>query len=306
MRRARQDLIRVGLFVLLAGTLLVGGLMWIAGARVFRPVDTYTVLFDRSVTGLNAGANVEYKGVVVGRVRDMRLTSDIPPKVAVICDLEPGTPIRQDTYAALLGSLVTGIKYIELQGGTAAAEPLARGGTMRGDAQSLEEFRDRVTEIADRVADILRDFQTDFFTKDNSAKLQTILADFANMTSTLSRTVTAFRAEQTGKDLADLIGRLSEAATNANAVLADFYARRETIYGHLDSTLRNLDATVQQTQELVRSTQGEVSGTGTSVAALVHQLTVTTQRLQETIDVIRSDPSIVLWGREVPEREFER
>jgi hypothetical protein len=35
-------------------------------------------------------------------------------------------------------------------------------------------------------------------------------------------------------------------------------------------------------------------------------LTEATNRLQETIDVIRSDPSVVLWGRPVPERELER
>ena len=79
MKRRRADLIKVGIFVLVSGAVLVGGLLWIAGSHLLRPVDSYTVLFDRSVTGLTAGANVEYKGVVVGRVRDIRLTADLPP-----------------------------------------------------------------------------------------------------------------------------------------------------------------------------------------------------------------------------------
>ena len=49
--RTRRDLFRVGVFVLVAGAVLAGGLLWIAGAHLFRHVDTYTILFTDSVTG---------------------------------------------------------------------------------------------------------------------------------------------------------------------------------------------------------------------------------------------------------------
>jgi phospholipid/cholesterol/gamma-HCH transport system substrate-binding protein len=306
MRRTRSDAIRVGLFVLVAGAMLVGGLLWIAGSRFFRPVDTYTVLFEQSVSGLNAGSNVEYQGVVVGRVRDMQLTRDIPPKVAVIVDIEPGTPVRTDTVAALLGSFVTGIKFIQLQGGSAAALPLGRGGTIRGDVTSLEQFRDRVTEIADRATTILRNFEENVFTPDNGRKLQEFIDNLGNIARGLSRTMETLRAEETGKDIAELVDQVSALARNLNAVIDDFYGRRERIFGSLESTLRHVDEAVTDTRDLVRGTQSQVTGAGGSLGSLVTDLKAATDRLQETIDVIRSDPSILLWGRSVPEREFER
>ena len=306
MKRTRGDVIRVGLFVLVAGAMLVGGLLWIAGSRFFRPVDTYTVLFEQSVSGLNAGANVEYQGVVVGRVRDMQLTRDIPPKVAVIVDIEPGTPVRTDTVAALLGSFVTGIKFIQFQGGSAAAPPLGSGGSIRGDVTSLEQFRDRVMEIADRATVILRNFEENVFTQANGRKLQEFIDNLGNIASGLNRTMETLRTEETGKDIADLVDQVSALARNLNAVITDFYGRRDRLFGSLESTLRHVDEAVTDTRDLVRGTQSQVTGAGGSLGGLVTDLKAATDRLQETIDIIRSDPSILLWGRTVPEREFEQ
>jgi ABC-type transporter Mla subunit MlaD len=306
VRHTRRDAIKVGLFVVVAGTLLVGGLLWIAGAHFFRPVDTYTVLFEQSVSGLNAGANVEYQGVVVGRVRDIGLTGDLPPKVAVIVDIEPRTPVRKDTIAALVGSLVTGIKFIQFQGGSAAAEPLPPGGVIRGDVTSLEQFRDRLAEIADRATTILRRFDEEIFTPANSAKVTSFINDLSAVTKSLSTTMETFRTEETGKDVAQLVRQLSATTDTLNALLKDFYGRREQIFGTFATTLRHIDETVTDTRKLVRGVESQVAGTGGSVGTLVGELTAATTQLQETIDLIRSDPSLLLWGRSIPEREFER
>jgi len=304
--RTRADLIRVGLFVTVASAVLVGALLWIAGSRFFRAVATYVVRFDQSVSGLNAGANVEYQGVVVGRVRDVELTADLPPQVAVVVDLAPGTPIRTDTEAVLLGSLVTGIKFIQLQGGSATAAPLAPGAVIRGEAPSLEAFRDQVSEIADRVTKILRSLQKDVFTDANSQKLNSFLSDLGAVASTLNRTMETFQAQETGESLAHLVRSLSETADKANTVLTDFYARRNTIYGRLDSSLANIDASARALRTLVDTAGSKVTTTGRSVDTLVEQLTVATTRLQETLEVIGGDPSLLLWGQRVPERELAR
>jgi len=303
-RRTRRDAFQVGVFVLVAGAVLVGGLLWIAGARVFRRVDTYTVVFTDSVSGLAPSANVEYQGVVVGRVRTVFLTDERPPQVAVTVDVEPGTPVRTDTVAALLGSFVTGIKFIQFQGGT--GDPLPPGGTIRGDVSSIEQFRSQLSEIADRASKIMHTLDERVFTDENSTKVTAFVADLQGVAQTLNTTMTTFRTEDTGKQLATLVRDLSETAQNVNRLISDVYGRRDSIFGGLEQTLRHLDETVTAMHELVRTTQSQISGTGGSLGSLVGDLNTTTNRLQETIDVIRSDPSVLLWGRKVPEREFEK
>jgi phospholipid/cholesterol/gamma-HCH transport system substrate-binding protein len=305
MRNRRRDLVRVGAFVALAGAFLAGGLLWIAGSHLLRPVDTYTVLFEDSVTGLNAGANVEYQGVVVGRVRDIRLTQDIPPHVAVIVDIEPGTQIREDTVAALLGSIVTGIKYIQLQGGTSAAPPLPPGGTIRGDVTSLEVFRDKLTQIADRAVSILRRLDEDVFTRENTGKLSAFVSDLSKVTASVNQALENLREEETTRNLGKLVRQVSEVAEKLDLVLGDFYGRRERIYGGLESVLARFDQVAKELHDLLDVTSTKLGDSG-DVGRLVGELNSATTRLQETIDVIRSDPAVLLRGRDIPEREFSR
>jgi phospholipid/cholesterol/gamma-HCH transport system substrate-binding protein len=305
VKRTRSDLIRVGLFVVVATAILAGGLLWIAGSRLLRPVDTYTVVFKDSVSGLNAGSNVEYQGVVVGRVRAIGLTGDLPPMVAVVIDLEPGTPVRADTEAALVGSLVTGLQYIQLHGGTGAAEPLPEGGTLRGDTRSLEEFRARASRIADLAVTIMSRLEKNVFTEENTEKLSTVLTDLNKVAGGLSTTIESFRTEGTGADLAQLVAKLTEMTDNLNLVVKDFYGRRDDFYGNFRTTLKHVDEVVVDARKLVQATTSQVGGTSGSLGTLMQELTAATNRLQETLDVIRSDPSVLLWGRSVPEREFE-
>jgi phospholipid/cholesterol/gamma-HCH transport system substrate-binding protein len=306
MKRTRRDAVRVGIFVVVASMLLGGGLLWIAGSRFFRPVATYTVLFEKSVSGLNAGANVEYQGVVVGRVRDVQLTRDIPPKVAVIIDLKPDTPVRTDTIAALLGSIVTGIKFIQLQGGTEAAGPLPSGGYIYGDVTSLEQFRDQLGEIADRALSILRRMDEQVFTPEMGDQVKSFVANLSGVAENLNKTLEALRTEETGRDIAELVRSMAQAVSKLDAVITDFYSRRDNIYGGLERTLKHVDEVVTQTRELVKVATQQVGGTSSSVGTLLGDLGLATNRLQETLDVIRSDPSVLIRGRELRPREIEK
>lgn len=304
MTRTRRELIRVGLFALVSGGLLMAGLLWIAGSRLLRPRDTYQVIFVESVSGLSAGSQVEYQGVAIGRVRDIRLTQDIPPKVSVMVALEPGTPVRRDTHAVLLGSIVTGIQYIELQGGSEAAGPLPPGGVIPGSVPSLGNFRDRLDRVAELALTILTRLEQDVFTQPNAEKMSLLIDDLGSVAGRLNRTSETLESQHAGEDLAQMIQRVTRAADAVNRVFSDFYARREGLYGSLTTTAAELDQAIGELRALLgeaRTGMGAAGGAG-----LVEGLEQATRRLQETLDLIEADPSVLLWGREVPEREFER
>lgn len=299
MKRTRAEAMRVGIFVLLTGAMLVGGLLWIAGSSFLRPVARYSVLFEQSVSGLTAGADVQYQGVVVGRVRHIVLTADIPPRVAVGIELKPDTPIQIDTTAMLIGSLVTGIRFIQLSGGSAAAGPLAEGGVIHGVVPSFERLGDRLESIADRADNILKSLQENVFTSENAEHVTSLARDLSSAVRRLDATLAGLQSEQTGKNLAALV-------RNANESVEDFQRRRDGLYGGLSQALRGLAATAQQTRELIDRTQTELTRTTGSVEALLADLARTTDRLRETVDVIGSNPGVLLRGRTIPEREFAK
>ena len=64
----------VGGFVLVLGSALIAGVLWLASGGGFgKKYDLYLALVGESVAGLNLNAPVKYRGVDVGKVKDIRL-----------------------------------------------------------------------------------------------------------------------------------------------------------------------------------------------------------------------------------------
>ena len=115
----------VGAFVLVLGAMLIAGVLWLASGGAFqKKYDLYLAIEDESVAGLNLNAPVKYNGVDVGKVRDIHLDPENPERVRLIFAIERGTPIKVDTVAVLKTQGLTGIAYVELNGGARDAAPL--------------------------------------------------------------------------------------------------------------------------------------------------------------------------------------
>jgi phospholipid/cholesterol/gamma-HCH transport system substrate-binding protein len=296
MKRTRRDLVRVGAFTLVAGAILAGSLLWIAGSRLLRSRDVYEVIFAESVSGLSAGSQVEYQGVVVGTVRDIRLTKDLPPRVSVIVALEPSTPVRRDTRASLLGSFVTGIQYIELQGGTEEAPPLPPGGVIPGNVPFLAGLQSRAVRAAELVLDILTRLDRHVFTESNAERMTSLITDLGVVATRLRTVSEMFEGEEAGRDVAQMLSQVTQTARSVEAVFDDFYARRERVYGSLTDAIEELDTLLAD----VRTGTGGAEG----IAALGGDVRDALERVNEVLDVIEADPSVLLRGRRIPEREL--
>jgi ABC-type transporter Mla subunit MlaD len=72
----RGTYLRVGLLVITGIALLVGAVMFLGGNQIRhgRPYETY---FRDSVQGLDVGAPVKYRGVTIGAVTEIGLTSAV-------------------------------------------------------------------------------------------------------------------------------------------------------------------------------------------------------------------------------------
>ena len=297
MKRTQRDLVLVGAFVAITSVVLVGSLLYLAGANLFRRVDRYYVIFDRSVSGLAPGGEVEFQGVTVGRVQGIRLTDTIPPKVSVAIDVDPGTPIRKDTRADLLGSVVTGIKFIALTGGSEAAGPLEANGVIPGSVTAFDELSTQVKEIATRVLHMVERLDNEVFTPDNNKKLGELVDDVAVLADSLRATLEPFREEKTGKDLTKLVRGVQRATDNIDGLVTDLRKSQGKMVNDVTAALGSIERLAGESNELVHGLRGELAGTGTSLSALMSDLTEATNRLEETLTVIQADPSLLLRGR---------
>ena len=74
MSRANPTVI--GAFVIGALALVVTGLLLFGHARWFAERNTYIAYFPGSVKGLRVGAPVDFRGVAIGEVTDIRVVFD--------------------------------------------------------------------------------------------------------------------------------------------------------------------------------------------------------------------------------------
>lgn len=84
----------------------------------------YRIHFPDSVSGLTVGDPVKYRGIDVGTVKSMMIDPDNPRLVRVDVRLRKETPVMTDTRASLALKGITGVVFIELNGGDPAAKTL--------------------------------------------------------------------------------------------------------------------------------------------------------------------------------------
>ena len=84
----------------------------------------YRIHFPDSVSGLTVGDPVKFRGVDAGTVKSMNLDPDNARLVLVDVRLRKETPVKTDTRASLALKGITGVVFIELNGGDPAAKSL--------------------------------------------------------------------------------------------------------------------------------------------------------------------------------------
>ena len=97
--------------------------VWL-GSPGHRDDVLYRIHFPDSVSGLTIGDPVKFRGVDVGTVKTMIIDPENARLVQVEVRLRKETPIKTDTRASLALKGITGIVFIELNGGDPAAKTL--------------------------------------------------------------------------------------------------------------------------------------------------------------------------------------
>lgn len=113
----------IGGFVFGTLALVLGFVFWmnnfIAGGQ-----KQYAILFEGSVNGLGTGSNVLFNGLRVGKVESMELDMEDTRRVRVVIDVDPRTPVRTNSRAAIQSMGLTGGSAIQIGPGSPDASML--------------------------------------------------------------------------------------------------------------------------------------------------------------------------------------
>jgi len=134
----------IGAFTLLIFAVALGFVLWLSKHSGSNSFTDYEVVFDEAVTGLSKGAPVQYNGIKIGEVTNLKLDKTDTRKVIVRMRIAEPSPVRQDTKATLGFSGVTGVAHLQLTGGDPQSPPL------------LPQGKDEVAIIVASASDLER------------------------------------------------------------------------------------------------------------------------------------------------------
>jgi phospholipid/cholesterol/gamma-HCH transport system substrate-binding protein len=117
----------------------------------------YRIHFNESVTGMALGDPVKFHGVDVGSVKAVALDPADPRRVQVDVRLRKETPVKIDTKAILKLKGVTGVVYVELNGGAPAAKSLLDA-TPEGQIPEIASEKSSLTAAMDQLPKVLEQF----------------------------------------------------------------------------------------------------------------------------------------------------
>jgi phospholipid/cholesterol/gamma-HCH transport system substrate-binding protein len=144
---------RLGLIVL-AGILAFVIALFTLANRQFLLADTYRIQAEfNDVGGLAPGAPVQYQGIGVGRVEEVRLPSapGAPITVRIAVRERARHLVRQDSRAVIQTDGLVGAMMVSITGGSQAQPVVAEGGTITGvDPFSFGAVTDRMFESVAR------------------------------------------------------------------------------------------------------------------------------------------------------------
>jgi phospholipid/cholesterol/gamma-HCH transport system substrate-binding protein len=325
----------VGLFVLIAGGLLLGTMVVISGGLGGATVSHQA--YFKFAGGVQPGAPVRYGGMMVGKVQRVRVDPGNSTRIEIDLSVNRDTPLKTDSVAKIstLGPLTD--NYIEISTGSehaARAEPgsallstEAFGLPQLGDAaqamvpdvqlalHKLNQNLDGLQVTVSRANDLLNDRNR---------------ANIAGSLNSLERMVAEVRPKA-NESLDNLNGMLADTRPKVAASLSNLQevttrlrplldalnsttARANDTLGHVDATLMENRSDIRAAVAGLRDTLVKSTGllnelnqtldrNSGNIDELLDNLRMTTENLRTLTETLMHSPASLIRGINVPDRK---
>ncbi|HEX6141866.1 MAG TPA: MlaD family protein [Geminicoccaceae bacterium] len=246
--RASYLLVGTVVLALLAG--LAAFSVWLVKADVNRAFDVYEIVFEGSVAGLQEGSPVRYRGIPVGRVGRIRIDPEDVQRVLATVELEPGTPVKEDTEAVLELQGITGIAYVELLGGTNASPPLepapgAERPRIPSRPSALERVFESTPELLARGVDVVEQLAR-LFDEETVDAFGRTLANVETFTGALARQSEGI--ENLVGNASGAVGEVAQVSRELTALSADLKRLAQTVEGEVSAVSSDTLTTLEDLQ----------------------------------------------------------
>ncbi|NIP17115.1 MAG: MCE family protein [Xanthomonadales bacterium] len=291
----------VGLFVATALAIFLGASIWLAGQQGGRATVTYSMFFEKDVSGLMLGGPVYYLGVEVGNVTRMEIILGDPMSVRVDIEVLENTPVDTGTSASLAFQGITGVAVINLVGDPGMNLPLK---TPPGHEYPVIEVRDTglaavlsdAPAIVEKLNNLL-DQANALIGEGNRSRVARTLQNIDSLSGSLAAREESFAElpdslNRTLADIRDSLQSVQEAIGDMRPGLASTVANLEQLSTSLGSLAARLD---RWTAENSADMQDFMSGGLGQVPELVGEAREALREIEKLLRELREDPSSLIY-----------
>ncbi len=267
----------------------------------------FVLFFEDSVRGLTVGAPVEFKGIKVGSVIDVRLEYEEKEsafRIPVLIEIEPeriadrGERMRRAPAEAFqarvkrglrarlqTGSLLTGQLYVDLDMHAKAPLRLVKAGRSETELPTIQSNVEQMTTTMKGILD----------------KLDKV--DFAGIGAELQATLKGASAVTNGPQLESALNDLAASLASVRSILRKVDARAEPLTENLDLALVAAREALEKSKSTMALVDGVVSPDSPMHAQtlrLTQELTATSRAIRSLVDMLERNPQALLLGRKSP------
>lgn len=292
----RSHALMAGLFTVVFLIAAALALWWFSGSREL--THTYLLETRGSVTGLNPEAQVRYRGIRAGKVKNIQPDPRDPATLLVEISLGRQYRLTDKTVAKLNLQGITGLAYVMLEEGNEPGRPLDTEGAepprLKIQPGLFDKLGDKAGDIAGQVAEL-------------SVRLNRLLDErnLQNVNRTLDNLATASESlKELPRVLASVRGLLSDENLKRMQQLLAHLEKTAGEAAPLTSEARNLvttmNALAKRFDSLAVTAEGTSARLGTETLPraelLMQEVAAATRRLDRLLDTLNDTPQAVLFG----------
>ena len=317
--RAQQ--IRLGIFFLVSLAVLALFFSVVAGSHLLSQRDTYYIEFtDMPISGLNKGASVKYLGLSIGRIEDISIAPDDLATVVVEISIDrerAENAIRTDTQARMASLGITGLKYIELFGGSDDAQVLSPGATIAASETFFSTLQERAEVLSSKIEQSV-DKLNALLSSENQRVFTETLNNAGNLLTTANALVqdnrsafdeTAANMVATSRSLVQASAKLAATADSLHALLGGaklqqtvddmqvtMHQLRQQMDGPIPLLVAKIDTVVSNIDRTFVGIDQTVGASRQNLLRAMQDLEETLQNIRETTEIIRENPAVLIRG----------
>jgi phospholipid/cholesterol/gamma-HCH transport system substrate-binding protein len=245
---------RVALFFIVGVLMFLSIVGVLVGNQLLKREECfYTRFKDVSVAGLTEGSSVKFQGMNIGHVSEISIDREDTSVVRIDLCLKPGVPVKEGTFTQLGNIGITGLKFVELQGG-GKGKKIPVNGEIPSQKSTWDTITGKASVIATKLEQILNQINNRIEDLDPNA-IKKIVSNVSGITSSMDTILKSNRNEITSivKRTDVLLANINENMDNIKQITGDV-RRMTSKEGPINNTLVTVEETAKEIQTSYKNT----------------------------------------------------